>query len=39
MMRKIPIPYFRRLSIILVFVSLGTMAKAEDMILNARYSS
>ena len=35
MMSKIPIPYFRRLSIILAFVSLGAMAKAEDVVLNA----
>ena len=33
-MRKIPISYFIRLSIILVFISLGIMTKAEYAILN-----
>ena len=36
MMLKISLLYFRKLSIILAFVSLGMTAKAQDIILNAR---
>ena len=35
-MLKIPILYFRRLSIILAFVSLGTINKAQNIVLNAK---